>query len=102
MMSTRLYFDLVGTHESLPDREGVEVDDTRQAKAAVMAMVDELRQEDAAAAAQAWSGWTLNVSDDAGRVLFGIDLTARARSVRAEKRPRRVRGSEGVRPDAER
>ena len=101
MMFTRLYFDLVNTHESLPDREGVEVDDIRQAKAVVRAMVDELRHEDASAA-QAWSGWTLNVSDDAGHVLFAIDLSAGARSVPAGKRPRRVRGSDGVRPDAER
>jgi hypothetical protein len=36
-------------------------------------MVDELRQE-AAATAEDWSGWTLNVTDAAGRVLFCMDL----------------------------
>jgi hypothetical protein len=73
MMSTRLYFNLIRTDDAIPDREGVEVDDVRHAKATAVAMVDELRQEDTSAA-QEWSGWMLNVSDDAGRVLFAIDL----------------------------
>jgi hypothetical protein len=73
-MSERLYFDLVNMHASMPDREGVEVDDVRRAKATVAAMVDELQQEDATRA-QEWSGWTLNVTDPAGRVVFSIDLT---------------------------
>jgi hypothetical protein len=72
-MSARLYFDLVNTHDSMPDRDGIEIDDVHHAKAA---MVDELRQEDASTA-QEWSGWTLNVSDAAGRVLFSIDLDSR-------------------------
>jgi hypothetical protein len=75
-MSARLYFDLVNSHESLPDRDGIEVDDISQAKAILTAMVDEVRQEDACSA-QEWSGWTLNVSDDAGRVLFSLDLDSR-------------------------
>jgi hypothetical protein len=74
MMSTRLYFNLIRTDDAIPDREGVEVDDVRHAKATAVAMVDELRQEDTPAA-QEWSGWMLNVSDDAGRVVFAIDLT---------------------------
>jgi hypothetical protein len=74
MMSTRLYFNLIRTDDAIPDREGVEVDDVRHAKATAVAMVDELRQEDTSAA-QEWSGWMLNVSDDAGRVVFAIDLT---------------------------
>ena len=72
-MPARLYFDLVNTHDSMPDREGVEIVDIRLAKAAIVEMVDELRQEDASMV-QEWSGWTLNVSDDAGRVVFSLDL----------------------------
>jgi hypothetical protein len=72
-MSTRLYFDLVNTHESMPDREGIEVDDVRQAKADILAMVEELRQENASTA-QDWSGWTLRVCDGAGHVLFSVNL----------------------------
>jgi hypothetical protein len=75
-MSARLYFDLVNLHDSIPDREGIEVVDIGEAKAAVAAMVEQLRQEDASAA-QEWSGWTLKISDDAGRVLFSMSLDAR-------------------------
>ena len=74
-MSARLFFDLVNSHESLPDREGIDIVDVSLAKAAIVEMVDELRQEYAATVQ--WSGWTLNVSDDAGRVLFSIDLDSR-------------------------
>jgi hypothetical protein len=73
-MSTRLYFNLVSAHDALPDREGVEVVDVRQAKEAAVTLVDELRQEDASTA-QEWSGWTLNVTDSVGSVLFSIPLT---------------------------
>jgi hypothetical protein len=79
-MSARLYFDLVNTHESLPDREGIEIADVSLAKAATLEMVDELRQEDAWTV-QEWSGWTLNVSDDASRVLFSIDLDSRVQLI---------------------
>lgn len=72
-MSAQLYFNLVSPQESLPDCEGVEVEDVRHAEAAAVAMLDELLQEDASAARD-WSGWTLNVTDAAGRVLFSIDL----------------------------
>ena len=72
-MSARLYFDLVNRHHSIPDREGIEVDDVDQAKAAVAEMLDEHRQEDASTA-QKWSGWTLSVRDSAGQVLFSVDL----------------------------
>ena len=75
-MSARLFFDLINSHEALPDREGVEIVDIRLAKAAIVEMVDELRLEDASMV-QEWSGWTLNVSDDAGRVLFSIVLDSR-------------------------
>jgi hypothetical protein len=94
-MSERLYFNLVSTQESLPDCEGVEVDNVRHAQAAAVAMLDELLQEDASAARD-WSGWTLSVTDRGGRVLFSIDLSlagyaqGRASKIdRGEKRPRR-------------
>jgi hypothetical protein len=73
-MFTRLYFNLVSKHESLPDREGVQVVDVRHAQAAALELLHELRKEDASAA-QEWSGWTLNVTDAAGRVVFSIHLT---------------------------
>jgi hypothetical protein len=72
-MSARLYFDLVTTHQSIPDREGIEVDHVDQATAAVAEMLEEHRQDDASTAQQ-WSGWTLSVRDGAGHVLFSVDL----------------------------
>jgi hypothetical protein len=73
-MSTRLHFNLISKSGFLPDREGVQVVDVRHAQEAALSMLEELRQEDASAA-QEWSGWTLNVTDTAGRVVFSIDLT---------------------------
>jgi hypothetical protein len=73
IMSARLYFDLINTHQSIPDREGIEVDDVDQARAAVAKMLEERRQEDASTA-QEWSGWTLSVRDGAGHVRFSVDL----------------------------
>jgi hypothetical protein len=73
IMSARLYFDLVDTHQSIPDREGIEVDDVDQAKVAVAEMLEEHRQGDASTARE-WSGWTLSVRDGAGHVLFSVDL----------------------------
>ncbi|WP_207749207.1 DUF6894 family protein, partial [Clostridioides difficile] len=61
----------------LRDREGVEVVDVRRAKAEAEAMVHELRLLDASTA-EAWSGWTLNATDNAGRVLFSIPLIEEA------------------------
>ena len=69
----RLHFHLVDHQDSIPDVEGVEVDDVDHAKAAALATLEELRQEDASAA-QDWSGWSLTATDPVGRVVFSINL----------------------------
>ena len=69
----RLYFDLNDTQHTLPDVEGVEVSDIAQARNVALEMIRKFRQEDASAA-QDWSGWTLNVVDAAGVIVFSIDL----------------------------
>ena len=56
----RLHFHLVDHQDSI-------------AKAAALATLEELRQEDASAARD-WSGWSLNATDPGGRVVFSIDL----------------------------
>jgi hypothetical protein len=71
----RLYFHLLDHQDSLPDQEGVEVINVREAQAAVLEMLHVLRQEDESAA-QDWSGWTLNVTDPIGHTVFSIDLSA--------------------------
>ena len=72
-MSLRLYFHLVDHYDSIPDLEGVVVEDVHQAEAAALAMLRELRQEDASTA-QDWSGWTLNATDPVGQVVFSMNL----------------------------
>ncbi len=69
----RLYFHLIDSQDSLPDLEGVEVGDVGQAHAAALAALQELRRE-GTSKAEEWSGWTLNVADPTGRILFSIDL----------------------------
>jgi hypothetical protein len=69
----RLYFHLIDSQDFLLDGEGVDVIDVSQAQTLVRAMLQELQQEEASTA-QDWSGWALNVTDSAGRVLFSIDL----------------------------
>ncbi len=69
----RLYFHLRDRDHFMPDAEGVEVDDLEQARAAALEMLRELRQEDPSAA-RGWSGWTLDATDAAGRVVFSLDL----------------------------
>jgi hypothetical protein len=69
----RLYFDLQGPQHTLPDLHGAEVLDLEQARRVALEMIQQLREEDPSVA-QDWSGWTLNVVDVAGVILFSIDL----------------------------
>ena len=69
----RLYFDLTDKQHTLPDVEGIEVSDIAQARSVALEMIRKIRQQDASAA-QDWSGWTLNVVDAAGVIVFSIDL----------------------------
>jgi hypothetical protein len=74
----RLYFHLRDKQHSLPDVEGVEVADVAQARTAALNMLQELRQENASVTRD-WSGWTLDMADGAGVVLFSIDLDSPVR-----------------------
>jgi len=69
----RLYFDLRSHQHTRPDYQGAEVSDLAEARRVAVATIQELWQEDPSFV-QEWSGWTLNVTDTAGRVLFSIDL----------------------------
>ena len=69
----RLYFDLNDKQHTLPDVEGVEVSDITQARRVALEMIRKIQQQDRSAA-QDWSGWTLNVVDAAGVIVFSIDL----------------------------
>ena len=69
----RPYVHLIENQNSIPNLEGVEVVDRGRAQAVASATLQQLRREDVAAA-QAGSGWALNVSDAVGRIVFLIDL----------------------------
>jgi len=66
----RIYFHLKDAHETIVDDEGVEVGGTREARIQAHLAIEELQEEDS----RNWSGWTLEVTDAAGRVLFTLDL----------------------------
>ncbi len=69
----RLFFHLVSKHETIPDLEGVEVDDICEALTAALDKWKEFRQNHPFAV-QHFSAWTLRVSDAGGAVVFSLDL----------------------------
>jgi hypothetical protein len=71
----RIYFHLAKDDEFIRDPEGVEVADLEEARAAALNTIAELRHEDPAAPRD-WSGWSLRVTDAAGRVLFTLPLVS--------------------------
>jgi hypothetical protein len=69
----RVYFHLKYGSETIIDREGVEVSDLEEARVQASAAIEELRQEDWLAA-QSWSRWRLEASDEGGQLQFSLDL----------------------------
>ncbi len=69
----RLFFHLVDSQDTIHDLEGVEVIDLEHAQTEAMRAIAEIRQEDPSAPRD-WSGWTLRVTDAAGRVVLSFDL----------------------------
>src|SRR3954447_16671973 len=75
--AVRLYFHLVDTHEVIRDLEGIEVDDLEHARFEALRAVREVQKESGPDAGD-WLGWTLNVTDAKGLVVFSLDLDGRA------------------------
>jgi hypothetical protein len=69
----RLFFHLVDSQDTIHDLEGVEVIDLEHAQTEAMRAIVEMRQEDPSAPRD-WLGWTLGVTDAAGRVVLSFDL----------------------------
>lgn len=69
----RFYFNLVCDDETMTDDEGVEVSDTEHARVQAMKAIAELRQE-AGTDLVEWSRWRLDVIDEAGDVVFSLQL----------------------------
>ena len=69
----RLYFHLVGDAGALWDRTGIEVADVGRALAEALRAVEEIRQQ-GPTAAEAWWGWTLNITDASGWTRLLVEL----------------------------
>jgi len=69
----RCYFNLVHTHQTIVDDEGVEVDDLGEARTLTREVAAEMIQNGEADIA-GWCGWRLDVVDGPGTVLFTLSL----------------------------
>jgi hypothetical protein len=69
----RIYFHLVGRSATIPDTEGVDVDDLGEVRAAIAQEVGQLMRE---FPEDDRRGWQLRVTDEAGEVLFTVPLDA--------------------------
>jgi hypothetical protein len=69
----RLFFHLVGSHDTICDLGGVEAADLEEARTEALRALAEMRLEDPSAP-QDWSGWTLSITDSSGRVVLSLTL----------------------------
>ena len=80
------YFNLVRSHQTIPDDEGLEVANLDEARTFAREAVTGMAQDGIAEIAR-WRGWEMEARDASGTVLFtvGFDapLTAEARTVEA-------------------
>ena len=71
----RCYFNLVSSHHTITDNEGLEVADVAEARTFAREAVTEMVQDGIAEIAH-WRGWEMEVRDTFGTVLFtmGFDV----------------------------
>ena len=69
----RCYFNLVHTHHTIVDDEGVEVDDLGEVRTLTRKVAAEMIQTGEADIA-GWCGWRLDVVDGPGTILFTLSL----------------------------
>ncbi len=67
------YFNLVSSHQTTIDNEGIEVADFDEARKFVRAAVSEMIQDGVAEIAH-WRGWEMEARDASGTVLFTMGL----------------------------
>ena len=81
------YFNLVSSHHTITDEEGLEVADVEEARTFAREAVAEMVQDGVAEIAH-WRGWEMEARDASGAVLFtvGFDapLTVDARKAEAQ------------------
>ena len=71
----RCYFNLVSSHHTITDDEGLEVADVAEARTFVRAAVTEMVQDGVAEIAH-WRGWQMEARDASGTVLFTMGFDA--------------------------
>ena len=69
------YFNLVSSHHTIIDNEGLEVADVEEARTFARAAVAEMVQDGVAEIAH-WRGWQMEARDASGTVLFTMGFDA--------------------------
>src|SRR5215217_3350005 len=81
------YFNLVSSHHTITDDEGLEVANLDEAHTFAREAVAEMVQDGVAEIAH-WRGWQMEIRDTSGTVLFtvafDVPLTAEAREAEAQ------------------
>ena len=67
----RCYFNLVSSHHTITDEEGLEVADVAEARTFAREAVAEMVQDGVAEIAH-WRGWQMEARDASGTVLFTV------------------------------
>jgi hypothetical protein len=70
-----LYFHLQNGTEMIRDEEGIEVSDLDAARAEALDSLRDVRDEEDSDLHD-WAGWKLAVFDEAGALLFSLDIDA--------------------------
>jgi hypothetical protein len=71
----RCYFNLVSSHHTITDEEGLEVADMDEARTFAREAITEMTQDGVAEIAH-WRGWEMGARDAAGTVLFTMGFDA--------------------------
>ena len=71
----RCYFNLVSSHRTITDEEGLEVADVDEARTFAREAVTEMLQEGVVEIAH-WRGWQMEARDASGTVLFTMGFDA--------------------------
>ena len=71
----RCYFNLVRSHQTIPDEEGLEVADVEEARTFAREAVTEMVRDGVAEIAH-WRGWQMEARDAFGTVLFTMGFEA--------------------------
>ena len=69
----KYYFHLTNGFERIVDYDGVEAESSRDAEVQALTAIQELTGEDPEAAT-CWSGWRMELADEAGATILVMDL----------------------------